>query len=54
MPDKLLYENKENLQVHTIVKLGCSPNYDGIKNDDETHLALCSLEQKIFGELPIL
>ena len=29
MRDKHLYENKENLQVYAIVKLGCSPNYDG-------------------------
>ena len=29
MPEKHLYENKENLQMYTIVKLGCSCNYDG-------------------------
>ena len=28
MSEKHLNENKENLQMYTIVKLGCSPNYD--------------------------
>ena len=28
MPEKHLYENKENLQMYAIVKLGCSPDYD--------------------------
>ena len=31
MHDKHLYENKENLEVYAIVKLGCSPDYDGFK-----------------------
>ena len=30
MPEKHFYENKENLQTYVIVKLGCSPNYDGL------------------------
>ena len=29
MPEKHLYENEENLQMNVIVKLGCSPDYDG-------------------------
>ena len=29
MPDKHLYENEENHQVYSIVKLGCNPNYYG-------------------------
>ena len=28
MPEKHLYENKENHQMYAIVKLGCSPDYD--------------------------
>ena len=31
MPAKHLYENKENLQLYVLVKLGCSPNYDGFE-----------------------
>ena len=31
MPEKHLYENKENLQMYVIVKLGCSPDYDGLE-----------------------
>ena len=31
MPGKHLYENKENPQMYAIVKLGRSPNYDGIE-----------------------
>ena len=31
MPEKHLYENKENLQMYAIVKLGCSLNYDGFE-----------------------
>ena len=31
MPQKHLYENKENLQMYAIVKLGCSSDYDGYK-----------------------
>ena len=31
MPEKHFYENKENLQTYVIVKLGCSPNYDGLE-----------------------
>ena len=31
MPEKDLYENKENLQMYVIVKLECSPNYDGFE-----------------------
>ena len=27
MPEKQLYENKENLQKYAIMKLGCSPDY---------------------------
>ena len=30
-PEKHLYENKENLPMHAILKLGCSPNYDGLR-----------------------
>ena len=26
-----IYENKENLQMYAIVKLGCSPNSDGFE-----------------------
>ena len=29
--EKHLYENKENLQMYAIVKLGYSPNYDGFE-----------------------
>ena len=29
MPEKHLYENKENLLMYTIVKLECNHNYDG-------------------------
>ena len=29
--EKYLYENKENLQMHVIVKLGCSPDYDALE-----------------------
>ena len=29
MPDKHLYENKENFQGYSIVKLAFSSNYDG-------------------------
>ena len=29
MPLKHLYVNKENPKMYAIVKLGCSPNYDG-------------------------
>ena len=28
MPQKHLYENKKNLQINTIVKFECSPNYN--------------------------
>ena len=28
MPEKHLYENKENLQINAFVKLGCSRNYE--------------------------
>ena len=31
MPEKHLYEYKENLQMYAILKLGYSPNYDGFK-----------------------
>ena len=31
MPEKQLYENKGNLQMYLIVKLRCSPNYDGFE-----------------------
>ena len=31
MPEKHLYENKENLEMYAIVKLKCSPNYDGFE-----------------------
>ena len=31
VPEKHLYENKENLQMYAIAKLGCSPNYDGFE-----------------------
>ena len=31
MPDKHLYENKENIQSYVIVKLGCSPDYDSFE-----------------------
>ena len=31
MPEKHFYENKENLQMYAIMKLGCSPNYDGFE-----------------------
>ena len=31
MPWKHLYENKEDLQMYGIVKLGRSSNYDGIE-----------------------
>ena len=31
MPEKHLYEYKENLQLYAILKLGYSPNYDGSK-----------------------
>ena len=36
MPEKHLYENKENLQMYAIVKLGCSPDYDGFKANFES------------------
>ena len=31
MPEKHLYENKENLEMYAIVKLRCSLNYDGFE-----------------------
>ena len=31
MPEKHLYEYKENFQMYAILKLGYSPNYDGFK-----------------------
>ena len=31
MPEKHLYENKENLQMYVIVKLGWSPDDDGFE-----------------------
>ena len=31
MPEKHLYENRENYQKYTIVKLGCSTNYAGFE-----------------------
>ena len=31
MPEKHLCENKESLQMYAILKLGCSPNYDGLR-----------------------
>ena len=31
MPEKHLYENKGDLQMYAIVKLGCSPDYDGFE-----------------------
>ena len=31
MPEKHLYENKKNLQMYAIVKLGFSLNYDGFE-----------------------
>ena len=31
MPEKHFYENKENLQIYSIVKLGCSPTCDGFE-----------------------
>ena len=33
MLEKHLYENKENLQTYAIVRLGCSPNYDGFESN---------------------
>ena len=33
MPEKHLHENKENLQMYAIVKLGYSPDYDGFEVD---------------------
>ena len=31
MPEKRLYENKENLYIYIIVKFGYYPNYDGFE-----------------------
>ena len=31
MPEKHLYENKENLQMYVIVKLECSLDYDSLE-----------------------
>ena len=31
MPEKYLYENKNNLQIYVIVKSECSFNYDGFE-----------------------
>ena len=31
MPEKHLHENKENIQMYAIMKLECSPNYDGFE-----------------------
>ena len=31
VPEKKLYENRKNLQIYVIGKLGCSPNYDGFE-----------------------
>ena len=28
MPEKRLYENKQNLQVYSVMKLGCCPDND--------------------------
>ena len=36
MPEKHLRENKENLQMYVIVKLGWSPDYDGFKANFES------------------
>ena len=33
MPEKHLYENKENLQMYLIVKMGWSPDYNGFEAD---------------------
>ena len=31
MPEKHLYENKENLQMYVIMKMGWSPDYNGFE-----------------------
>ena len=31
MPEKHLHENKDNIQMNIIVKLGFSPGYDGFE-----------------------
>ena len=36
MPEKHLFENKEHFQINAIVKLGCSPHYDGFEVNFES------------------
>ena len=38
MPKKHLFDNKENLQMYAIVKLGCSPHYDSFEANSKSIL----------------
>ena len=46
MPEKHLHENKDNIQMNTIVKLGFSPDYDGFEANYKSIVSINSLLNK--------